>query len=624
MPLEIDSPAKPVVNARPYVNQARRGRADQQISNESDFYDQLLRFQTPEVTAPVPSERERPTEPLVESKTKSQETAEGEADEARDSEQEESINPESQSSSAAVAPTHSDRALERERMVKTKKTEQDDNEVRATDSKGNQDSTDSDKEEVKVAIQADTRDQEDIGRDANTPQTEKARQKKTEAVATRSDSKDTKKQEVNPQQTQRAEDSRSVEPVVASAPEDKTSRDTSLEATLADSVDEETRVIGDKTHSQEIDGLQQSKRRLDDRRPDVAADANANAKLLATPVETHDAAMSTAAIEKPADRLTDPSAETNNTSSEPLRSRRRTDRNSSRNRGNNDASREPADRLVSNDRALNSRSDSASATVAREITAAQSTDPAAVTGPPSTGNSAASSSGSVPGGPVQNVSSTFAPSSTSTASTDTRAAQGISRTDSSTQGSPSVAVASASPSESTNSRGASATAGSTGTRLTQYQETKLVQRVLRGMEQLSNGGGQVRLRLHPPELGSLQMSLRIEGNTVFAEMKVETTAARDALMKNLPVLKDRLAEQGMQVQNFDVQTDSNFDGGNSQGGSFSTNSQGSQSGNDPSSDRANSRYVSELQNRLPAPEMGAGPEATRRWTRTHGQLDFEA
>jgi flagellar hook-length control protein FliK len=120
------------------------------------------------------------------------------------------------------------------------------------------------------------------------------------------------------------------------------------------------------------------------------------------------------------------------------------------------------------------------------------------------------------------------------------------------------------------------------------------------------------------------MSLRIEGNTVFAEMKVETTAARDALMKNLPVLKDRLAEQGMQVQNFDVQTDSNFDGGNSQGGSFSTNSQGSQSGNDPSSDRANSRYVSELQNRLPAPEMGAGPEATRRWTRTHGQLDFEA
>lgn len=147
---------------------------------------------------------------------------------------------------------------------------------------------------------------------------------------------------------------------------------------------------------------------------------------------------------------------------------------------------------------------------------------------------------------------------------------------------------------------------------------------MRGMEQLSNGGGQVRLRLHPPELGSLQMSLRIEGSVVFAEMKVETTAARDALMRNLPILKDRLAEQGMQVQHFDVQADSNFESGNSQGGNFSANSQGSQSGNNSNSDRTNSRYVSELENRLPPQQIAGGTEPTRRWTRTHGQLDFQA
>jgi type I restriction enzyme S subunit len=48
------------------------------------------------------------------------------------------------------------------------------------------------------------------------------------------------------------------------------------------------------------------------------------------------------------------------------------------------------------------------------------------------------------------------------------------------------------------------------------------------------------------------MALRIEGTAVFAELHVETTAARDTLLKNLPVLKERLAEQGMQVERFEV------------------------------------------------------------------------
>jgi flagellar hook-length control protein FliK len=624
MPLEIDSPAKTVVNARPHVNHARRARADQQVSTGSDFYEQLLRFQTPEVTPPVSSEPKRPAEPPVESKSKPQETAEGEAEETREPEQDEPVKEESQSSAAAVAPTVSDRALDQEAVVKAKKTNQDDNEVRTADNSGNQDSSDSDKKETNVTIKADTRVQQDIGRDSNVPQTEKARQKKADVVATRNDNQDARNQEAKAQQDQRVEDTRSVEPTISIKAEEKAARDPNQEQKIADAAVEKTQDLVDETHIKEIDALEHANVRLDDKkRPGLDRDANTNSQ--ATPSETLDAAMKGAVAEKPIDRKADdPIAETNNTATEPLRPKRRTDRNSSRNRGNNDASREPSDRPLSNDRALNSKVDSASATVTREIATARSTDTASVAAfNPAAASTAASSSVSVPS-PVQTASPTFAPTSTSTASTDTRAAQGISRADSSMQGSPAVAVSSASPSDSTSSRGAAATAGSTGTRMTQYQETKLVQRVLRGMEQLSNGGGQVRLRLHPPELGSLQMSLRIEGNTVFAEMKVETTAARDALMKNLPVLKDRLAEQGMQVQHFEVQTDSNFDGGNSQGGNFSPNSQSSQNGNDTNSNRANSRYVSELQNRLPNQEIGGGPETIRRWTRTLGQLDFEA
>jgi len=611
MPLEIDSPAKTVVNARPHVNHARRARADQQVSTGSDFYEQLLRFQTPDVTQPVSSEPKRSAEPTGESKSRSQETAEGEAEETREPEQDEPVKEESQSSAAAVAPTVSDRALDQEAVVKAKKTNQDDNEVRTADNSGNQNSSDSDKEETQVTIKADTRVQQDIGRDSNVPQTEKARQKKADVVATRNDNQDAREQEAKAQQDQRVEDTRSVEPTISIKAEEKAAQDPNQEQKTADAAVEKTQDLVNKSHIKEIDALEHANVRLDDKkRPGLDRDANTNS--IATPSEALDAAMKGAV------------AETNDTATEPLRPKRRTDRNSSRNRGNNDASRQPSDRPLSNDRALNSRVDSASATVTREIATARSTDTATVAAfNPAAASTAASSSVSVPS-PVQTASPTFAPTSTSTASTDTRAAQGISRADSSMQGSPAVAVSSASPSDTTSSRGAAATAGSTGTRMTQYQETKLVQRVLRGMEQLSNGGGQVRLRLHPPELGSLQMSLRIEGNTVFAEMKVETTAARDALMKNLPVLKDRLAEQGMQVQHFEVQTDSNFDGGNSQGGNFSPNSQSSQNGNDTNSNRANSRYVSELQNRLPNQEIGGVPETNRRWTRTLGQLDFEA
>ncbi len=75
------------------------------------------------------------------------------------------------------------------------------------------------------------------------------------------------------------------------------------------------------------------------------------------------------------------------------------------------------------------------------------------------------------------------------------------------------------------STGASGSASTDRSSLTPYQEQKVLQRVLRGMEQLANGSNQVRLRLHPPELGTLQVTIRIEAQQVAGLIEVETVAA---------------------------------------------------------------------------------------------------
>jgi len=136
------------------------------------------------------------------------------------------------------------------------------------------------------------------------------------------------------------------------------------------------------------------------------------------------------------------------------------------------------------------------------------------------------------------------------------------------------------------------------------------------MEQLQDGGGQVRLRLHPPELGSLQLTLRMEGSVMSASLDVENTVARDALLKNLPVLRERLAEQGMQIDRFDVQVDSQ---------SLEYGSQQDTSREDSETaarrEQINSRNTERHLNRLD-PQATVSPHGlTKLWTRTHGSLD---
>jgi flagellar hook-length control protein FliK len=172
------------------------------------------------------------------------------------------------------------------------------------------------------------------------------------------------------------------------------------------------------------------------------------------------------------------------------------------------------------------------------------------------------------------------------------------------------------PSQASGSRGETVR-GATGSTISPYQETKLVQRVLRGLEQLGDGGGQVRLRLHPPELGTLQLTLRMEGGQMQARMEVENSLAKDALLNNVQTLKDRLSEQGMQIESFEVSVgadSANSNGANAdrQGG-FSSDSRWN---------NAQSRFAQMNNNRLSSDDSRIEKSPQQPWTRNHGSLDL--
>ncbi len=86
----------------------------------------------------------------------------------------------------------------------------------------------------------------------------------------------------------------------------------------------------------------------------------------------------------------------------------------------------------------------------------------------------------------------------------------------------------------------------------QQERVRLVQRVARSFSRLGTDGGQVHLRLHPPQLGSLAVRVQMEGNTMSARLSAESQAAREIIIEGLPVLRKRLADQAIEISQFHV------------------------------------------------------------------------
>jgi flagellar hook-length control protein FliK len=81
---------------------------------------------------------------------------------------------------------------------------------------------------------------------------------------------------------------------------------------------------------------------------------------------------------------------------------------------------------------------------------------------------------------------------------------------------------------------------------------RFVQRVERAFAALGNRGGTVRLKLSPPELGSLRMEVTVRKGVMKAHVETETKEAKNLLLQNLSALRERLAQQNIKIQQFDV------------------------------------------------------------------------
>jgi flagellar hook-length control protein FliK len=96
------------------------------------------------------------------------------------------------------------------------------------------------------------------------------------------------------------------------------------------------------------------------------------------------------------------------------------------------------------------------------------------------------------------------------------------------------------------------TSGPEATTETNIDPARFLQRVARAFQVAHHREGEVRLRLHPPELGAIKVELQVQDGTLTARVQTETSEARTVLLDNLPALRERLAEQGIKIEKFDV------------------------------------------------------------------------
>jgi len=100
--------------------------------------------------------------------------------------------------------------------------------------------------------------------------------------------------------------------------------------------------------------------------------------------------------------------------------------------------------------------------------------------------------------------------------------------------------------------GARAAQGGDGKSAPHVDPARFVQRVARAIHTAQDRGGPLVLRLSPPELGSLRLELSLQQGVLSATIEADNSQARQMLLDNLPALRDRLADQNVRIERFDV------------------------------------------------------------------------
>jgi flagellar hook-length control protein FliK len=104
-----------------------------------------------------------------------------------------------------------------------------------------------------------------------------------------------------------------------------------------------------------------------------------------------------------------------------------------------------------------------------------------------------------------------------------------------------------------------------GEELPRVDAGRFIGRVAKAFHAAQERDGTMQLRLSPPELGALRLELTVKDGVMTATMETETTAARRVLLDHLPVLRERLAEQNIRVERFDVDVRREGSGGQADG-----------------------------------------------------------
>ncbi|MDA7979120.1 MAG: flagellar hook-length control protein FliK [Pirellulales bacterium] len=88
--------------------------------------------------------------------------------------------------------------------------------------------------------------------------------------------------------------------------------------------------------------------------------------------------------------------------------------------------------------------------------------------------------------------------------------------------------------------------------LTSLQTSRFINRVAKAFEFAQERGGVLKLRLSPPELGAMRLEVVLKEGAVVARVETETTVAKTILLDNLGQLRERLAEQNIRIETFDI------------------------------------------------------------------------
>jgi flagellar hook-length control protein FliK len=83
---------------------------------------------------------------------------------------------------------------------------------------------------------------------------------------------------------------------------------------------------------------------------------------------------------------------------------------------------------------------------------------------------------------------------------------------------------------------------------------------------LESGNGNLVIKLSPPDLGTIQIRLKMENGILSADFKVDSTAVRDLFSVAIPQIKQSIEGSGIKTGNFfaDLKEDSSSGGGRQQ------------------------------------------------------------